>query len=119
WQDYGGKHYESIFTKFYQSYILPRKFGIDKRKAHLSNLVCSGQIGRNEAVEELEKPLYSKEELTQDKQYVLSRLGLSEEEFEQLMNLPIKKHSDYGSDEWVYGILRRLEGVYRFLGGTR
>jgi len=119
WEDYGGKHHESIFTKFYQSYILPRKFGIDKRKAHLSNLICSGQISRSEAVEELEKPLYSKEELAQDKQYVLGRLGLSEEEFEQIMDLPIKKHSDYGSDERIYEILRRLERVYRFFGGTR
>ena len=67
----------------------------------------------------MEKPLYSKEELAQDKQYVLGRLGLSEEEFEQIMDLPIKKRSDYGSDEWIYEILRRLEGVYRFFGGTR
>ena len=119
WQDYGGKHHESIFTKFYQSYILPRKFGIDKRKAHLSNLICSGQISRSEAVEELEKALYSEEDLAQDKQYVLGRLGLSEEEFEQIMDLPIKKHSDYGSDEWIYEMLRRLERVYRFFGGTR
>lgn len=119
WEDYGGKHYESIFTKFYQSYILPRKFGIDKRKAHLSTLICSGQINRNEAFRELEKPLYSEKELAHDKQYVLNKLELSEEEFEQFMNLPIKKHSDYRSDEWIYELLRRLEKVYNLFGGTR
>src|SRR5580698_9252449 len=59
WRDYGGKHYESMFTKFYQAYILPEKFHIDKRKAHLSTLVCSGQITKEEALRELEQPLYS------------------------------------------------------------
>src|SRR5882757_6727466 len=56
WRDYGGKHYESIFTKFYQAYILPEKFKIDKRKAHLSTLICSGQLSREEALKELESP---------------------------------------------------------------
>ena len=58
WRDYGGKHYESIFTRFYQGYILPRKFGIDKRKAHLSNLIFAGQITKADATKELEKPAY-------------------------------------------------------------
>ena len=60
WRDYGGKHYESQFTKFYQAYILPEKFHIDKRKAHLSTLICSGQMTRTEALQELEKPLYER-----------------------------------------------------------
>ncbi len=55
WKYYGVKHYESIFTRFYQGYILPRKFKIDKRRAHLSTLICSGQITREEALEELKK----------------------------------------------------------------
>ncbi|MFM9909063.1 MAG: N-acetyl sugar amidotransferase, partial [Chitinophagaceae bacterium] len=63
WRDYGGKHYESIFTKFYQAYILPQKFKIDKRKAHLSTLICAGQLTRDEALLELEKPLYDMDEL--------------------------------------------------------
>src|SRR5688572_29325945 len=52
WRDYGGKHYESVFTRFYQGYILPKKFGIDKRKAHLTNLICCGQITREQALQE-------------------------------------------------------------------
>ena len=55
WQDYGGKHFESIFTRFYQGYILPNKFNVDKRRAHLSNLVLSGQISRDEALAEMGK----------------------------------------------------------------
>jgi len=119
WKDYGGKHYESIFTKFYQAYILPTKFGIDKRKAHLSTLICSGQISREEALRELAKPPYPEEELERDKQYVLGKLGLSEKEFERFMSLPVKKHTDYANDEWIYALLRRLEKVYGFFGGTR
>jgi len=85
WEDYGGKHYESIFTRFYQGYILPKKFGIDKRRAHLSNLICSGQITRKDALEELKKDPYPPQLLEKDKKYVLGKLGFSKEEFETIM----------------------------------
>lgn len=112
WEDYGGKHHESIFTKFYQAYILPTKFNIDKRRAHLSNLVCSGQISREKALEELKKPLYDEEELKKDKEYVLKKFGLTEKEFEDLMKLPIKKHQEYGTGGWIYLLLRRLKNLF-------
>jgi N-acetyl sugar amidotransferase len=99
WRDYGGKHYESIFTKFYQAYILPEKFHIDKRKAHLSTLICSGQLTKAEALAELAAPLYKPADLKADKEYVLKKLGLSEEEFEAIMQLPVKKHQEYKSDK--------------------
>lgn len=113
WEDYGGKHYESIFTKFYQAYILPTKFGIDKRKAHLSTLICSGQITRADALKELEKPLYVNEEVEEDKHYVLAKLGLSEKEFENIMKLPIKKHEEYGIQKnmWIYYGLKMLKNA--------
>jgi N-acetyl sugar amidotransferase len=95
WQYYGGKHYESIFTKFYQCYILPTKFNIDKRKAHLSTLICSGQMTREKALEEMKKPIYSPDEFQKEKEFVLQKLGLSEQEFSEIMNLPIKSHQDY------------------------
>jgi hypothetical protein len=99
WRDYGGKHYESQFTKFYQAYILPKKFHIDKRKAHLSTLVCSGQLSREEALSELGKPLYEPAQLQSDKEYVMKKFGLSSEELEKIMHLPIKKHSAFKSDK--------------------
>jgi N-acetyl sugar amidotransferase len=99
WRDYGGKHYESIFTKFYQAYILPEKFHIDKRKAHLSTLICSGQLTRAEALAELTAPLYNPADLKTDKEYVMKKLGLSQEEFDQIMKLPVKRHQDYKSDK--------------------
>lgn len=98
WRDYGGKHYESIFTKFYQAYILPEKFKIDKRKAHLSTLICSGQMSREEALLELERPLYAPDELAADKEYVLKKLGLSETAFQQIMQLPVRRHQDFKTD---------------------
>ncbi len=97
WRDYGGKHHESIFTRFYQSYILPQKFSVDKRKAHLSTLICSNQISRDEALWEMKKPLYDKDRLTEDYEYVLKKMGLEEWEFRKLMELPIKSHTDYPS----------------------
>lgn len=105
WRDYGGKHYESQFTKFYQAYILPEKFHIDKRKAHLSTLICSGQITKEEAIEELKKPLYDPVQLRSDKEYVLKKFGLSAAEFEEIMHLPIQKHSAFRSD-------RKLKEMY-------
>ena len=112
WRDYGLKHYESLWTKFYQSYILPRKFGVDKRKAHLSTLICSGQITRQQALKELKKPAYDPKELEHDMPVVLKKLGVSDEEFEDLMKLPIKKHQEYGTDEWFYLLLRGLKDLY-------
>src|SRR5450755_314558 len=98
WRDYGGKHYESQFTKFYQAYILPEKFHIDKRKAHLSTLICSGQITKEEAVEELSQPLYEPARLEADKEYVLKKFGLSAAEFEKIMHLSVQKHAAFKSD---------------------
>jgi len=100
WKNYGGKHGESIFTKFYQGYVLPVKFHVDKRKAHLSTLINSGQITRDEALKELGKKVYSEEDLKQDYEYVIKKFGLSKEQFEELMHLPIKSHFDYPTDRW-------------------
>ena len=97
WRDYGGKHYESIFTRFYQAYYLPKKFGIDKRKAHLTSLICSGQLTREEALEQMRLPVYDPQKLQEDKEYVIKKLGLTAHEFEALMQLPPKQHTDYPS----------------------
>jgi N-acetyl sugar amidotransferase len=99
WRDYGGKHYESVFTKFYQAYILPEKFHIDKRKAHLSTLICSGQLGREEALKALDGPIYPPSELKTDMEYVRKKFGLTEKEFQEIMDLPIRKHSDFKTDK--------------------
>lgn len=86
WRYYGGKHWESCFTKFFQGYYLPKRFGFDKRKAHLSSLIVSGEITRSEALEEMRKPIYPPDQLDSDKKYVLEKLNISVEEFEQMLN---------------------------------
>lgn len=95
WRDYGGKHHESIYTKFFQAYILPTKFGFDKRKAHLASLILAAQITREEALKELEKPLYNEKELQEHLVYVPKKLGLSREEFEKIMNTPPRKYEEF------------------------
>lgn len=113
WRDYGGKHYESVFTKFYQAYILPEKFKIDKRKAHLSTLICSGQCTKQEALEELKLPLYSPDELQQDKEYVLKKLGLSADAFDAIMKMPPRRHEEFKTDA------RLKEQYMKFLQKTQ
>ena len=99
WRDYGGKHYESQFTKFFQAYYLPEKFGFDKRKAHLSSLIVSGQISREEALAEMEKPLYEQQALKQDKMYIAKKLGLTEQQFDDIIASEPKSHHDYPNNE--------------------
>jgi N-acetyl sugar amidotransferase len=114
WRDYGGKHYESVFTRFYQGYILPVKFGIDKRKAHLSNLIFSRQMEKPEALAELSKPMYDPQQLKDDYEFVLKKLQLSEAEFDQLMLLPRKEHTDYATEVGFfehYPLLKPLKPV--------
>lgn len=98
WVDYGGKHFENSYTRFYQSYILPAKFNLDKRKAHLSFLICSGQLTREQAMEIIEKPPYLNKELFEsDRNYFIKKLGISESEFENYIEQPPRKHTDYKS----------------------
>lgn len=95
WQDYGGKHYESVFTRFYQGYILPRKFGIDKRRAHFSSQILMNKLGRSEALRKLEEPTYDPEMMARDFDYVIKKFDLTKEAFEQIMTTPPRSHFDY------------------------
>jgi N-acetyl sugar amidotransferase len=114
WEDYGGKHYESVYTKFYQGWILPHKFGYDKRRMHLSTLVCSGQMTRVQALEEIATPAYAPEQVEPDKEFVAKKLGISREEFDAIMAAPKKRYMDYPNlqNHWIFG--RGLD-LYRYL----
>lgn len=108
WRNYGGKHYESVFTKFYQAHILPTKFGVDKRRAHYSDLIMNGEISREEVIEELNKPLYVPMELQQDLEYVCKKLGFSEAFMSQYLASPRVPHDAYPSDAALGGKLLSL-----------
>lgn len=118
WQDYGNKHGESIFTRFYQQYILPEKFHIDKRKCHLSDLIFSSQMTKEEALAELAKPIYAPDQFYEDYKIVLEKLRLSESEFQSIMALPARSHYDFDYEMPVdkrYPILKPVKKIYRVL----
>lgn len=118
WRDYGGKHYESVFTRFYQGYILPVKFNIDKRKAHLSNLIFSGQIDKQQAIDELNENIYAVNNLKEDYDFVIKKLGFSDEAFHDWLLQPRKEHYDYEIDRSVwdkYFFLKPFKGLRQAL----
>lgn len=111
WRDYGGKHYESLFTRFYQGYYLPVKYNIDKRKAHLSNLILSNQISRDEAINVLVQPPYERQQQLADEEYVKKKLGFSDANWEAVMKavpVPHKKYKTESSFEYqlAYSLFR-------------
>jgi N-acetyl sugar amidotransferase len=93
WKYYGGHNNENNFTKFFQSFYLPKRFGIDKRKTELSAMVRSGQIKRSEALQKVRENPYLFEKETVE--YVINKLGLTQKEFDDILNAPIKSHDDY------------------------
>lgn len=113
WQDYGGKHHESVYTRFYQGYFLPRKFGIDKRVGHLSDLINAGQLTCEQALEELSKPPYAVELQESDLIYVIKKLGLSKAGFDEIMNAPRRSFRDYRNSFEVVASLKRLVNSLR------
>ena len=110
WQYYGGHHHENLYTRFFQSYYLPKKFNIDKRKTELSALVRSGQVIREDALRELSESEYGHEEKTVI--YAINKLGLSQEEFDEIMKAPVKsltsKCESAGSVFSLFALFERI-----------
>jgi N-acetyl sugar amidotransferase len=99
YKPYPYKHYESVFTRFYQAYILPRKFGFDKRRVHLSSLIMTGQTTRDEALQLLESSPFESPRLESiDRAYVLKKLALSQQEFDDYIRAPGVPHEAYPSE---------------------
>lgn len=102
WQPYPQKHFESRFTRFYESYWLYERFGFDVRKVQFSSLILTGQMNRDEALEKLQSPPYDPATIHQEFEYVATKLGISSEELQNYMDLPKKSYRDYRSQETVY-----------------
>lgn len=113
WRDYGGKHYESKFTKLFQAYYLPEKFGFDKRRAHLASLVASKQMSRDEALEEMKEPLYDPIELEEDRDFLIKKLGFSTSEWEKIMNDKPKTEHDYKNESKLLERMLKLKNKLR------
>ncbi|OFY18573.1 MAG: hypothetical protein A2W98_04900 [Bacteroidetes bacterium GWF2_33_38] len=115
WKDYGGKHYESVFTRFYQAYILPEKFNVDKRKSHYSTLICANQMTRAQALVLMQEPLYASELLKkQDKEYVLKKLGFSSDQFDEYLKQKQISHLKYPSIVKYLLFLSKIKRTIKF-----
>lgn len=120
WQPYPQKHFESRFTRFYESYWLPVKFGFDTRKVQFSSLILTNQMTREEALEKLSTLPYDSENIHHDMEFVATKLGISVEELQGYLDAPNKTYKDYRSQDTVYAIgakAMRLLGME--LGGKR
>lgn len=113
WRYYGGKHHESRFTKFFQAYYLPKKFNYDKRRAHLSSLILSGQISRVSALEEMNKEVYDSITLSEDIEYVAKKLDLSLSEFKSIIDLPKRTYKDFSSNEKLFEIGFKIKSLLK------
>ena len=106
WKYYGGKHYESKYTGFVQSYIQPVKFGIDYRRATLATQICAGTTTREKALEELKNSPYQEESVKKEMEYICKKFEISLEKFQEILKQPIKTYRDYPNDE------KRLNFIY-------
>ena len=120
WQPYPQKHFESRFTRFYESYWLPKKFGYDTRRVQYSSLILTKQMTREEALEKLSRPAYDEATIAHDIEFVATKLGISVDELLGYLSGPNKTYRDYRSQESIYAFgakVMRLVGLE--VGGKR
>lgn len=113
WQRFQHKHHESRFTRFYEDYWLPRRFGFHKRRAHFSSLIQTAQMSREAALERIAKPEMDEHFLRQEFEYVAHKLDLSVDELQQIFDSPKKTYRDYRNKRWMIGLGANL---MRWLG---
>lgn len=113
WKRFQHKHHESRFTRFYEDYWLPRKFGFHKRRAHFSSLIMTGQMTRQEALDRIARPEMDEHFLTQEFEFVANKLGLSVDELRQVFEGENKTYRNYKNKRWLIGL---GTNVVRMLG---
>lgn len=101
WTKYENKHYENVFTRFFEGYYLPHKFGFDTRKNVCSNQILAGTMTREEALELLSKDPYDIDQMQEDKEYIAKKLGVSVDEFQEIIDSPNKTPADYKNSMWL------------------
>jgi N-acetyl sugar amidotransferase len=117
YKPYARKHGESLFTKIFQNHYLPEKFGYDKRRPHLSSMIMSGQISREEALAEMMKPLYDKDELEIDISYLCKKLRISRSQFDDFLKIPNRNYSDFNNWSSRQRALKNIQHMAeRFIG---
>lgn len=120
WQPYPQKHFESRFTRFYEGYWLPRKFGYDTRKVQFSSLIVTGQMTRDEALEKLKTPPFDEATVLQEFEYVATKLGITVAELQGYLDAPNKTYKDYKSQDSIYSVGARVMKLLGLeIGGKR
>ena len=120
WQPYPQKHFESRFTKFYESYWLPVRFGYDVRKVQYSSLILTGQMTRANALKLLDKPPYDKDAISNEIKFVANKLEVSADELMGYMELPKKTYKDFKNQMWLYKFGAKIMQKLRLeIGGKR
>jgi N-acetyl sugar amidotransferase len=111
WQPYPQKHYESRFTRFFESYWTPKKFGFDKRRAYMSSEILTGQMTRDEGLDRISRPELSEETMAQEFEYVATKLGWTVPEFEEIFRAPNKTFRDYKNNHFLITLGVRLSAM--------
>lgn len=104
WRPYPQKHFESRFTRFYEGYWLPTRFGYDTRRVQFSSLILTGQMAREEALERLKQPSYDPTTIDEDFEYIATKLGISVHELRGYHEMPLKTYKDYKNQEWLFDL---------------
>lgn len=104
WRPYPQKHFESRFTRFYEGYWLPTRFGYDTRRVQYSSLILTGQMSREDALERLKKPAYDPETIDEDFEYIATKLGIDVAELRHYHEMPLKTYKDYKNREWMFDL---------------
>ena len=113
YQEYPQKHFESRFTRFYEGYWLPKRFGYDTRKIQFSSLILTGQMSREDAINKLKNPSYDKENINNEIEYIANKLDIDVEELILYFNIPQKTYKDYKSQKFIYNIGSK---ILKFIG---
>jgi N-acetyl sugar amidotransferase len=119
WRKYEAKHFESIYTRFFQGYLLPKKFGMDKRRPHFSSLIITGQMTREYALEELKKAPYDPAIASADLEYVCQKFGFNASEFDEIMKAQVKKSVDYPNNANILEFFTPLVGWVKKIASGR
>jgi N-acetyl sugar amidotransferase len=112
WKNYGDKHHESRWTRWFQSHYLPSRFGFDKRKAHLSSMVMSGEITRKEALDKLKQPLYDENTLRIDEEFIIKKLNMEKHEFYECLHQKRRSYADFKNQENVFKLKDKIKGFF-------
>lgn len=116
WRPYPQKHFESRFTRFFEGYWLPTRFGYDTRRVQYSSLILTGQMTRENAMDRLEKPAYDPATIDEDFEYIATKLGITVAELRHYHQMPLKTYLDYKNQQWLFNLgakVLKLLGVER------